>query len=258
MNAVKYENKKVRTAAIILAGGSGKRMHSDIPKQYMEVCGHPLIYFTLKAFEESIVDDIVLVVNAGDEDMVRAEYVSKYGFKKVAAITAGGKERFNSSANGLKAVEKIEAEYRSDDDTEVIVLIHDAARAMITADVIERTVRDALEYGACAAGVLSKDTVKIAGENGFVSETPSRDKVWIVQTPQSFRYGLISKAYEKMFRDGDTSHITDDAMVAEQFSDTKVKLTEGSYENIKVTTPDDLITAEKILSARKGLKAGKG
>ncbi|MCR5209360.1 MAG: 2-C-methyl-D-erythritol 4-phosphate cytidylyltransferase [Lachnospiraceae bacterium] len=249
MNTVKGK-KKIRTAAIILAGGSGKRMHSDVPKQYMEVCGRPLIYFTLKAFEESSVDDIVLVVNAGDEEMVRDEYVSEYGFKKIGAITAGGKERFNSSANGLKAVREIEAGYLSDNDTEVIVLIHDAARAMITPEVIERTVCDAAEYGACAAGVLSKDTVKIAGEDGFVSSTPSRDRVWIVQTPQSFRYELISKAYERMFEGGDTSHITDDAMVAEQFSDVKVRLTEGSYENIKVTTPDDLITAEKILSAR--------
>lgn len=235
-------------AAVILAGGSGRRMHSDVPKQYMEIGGHPLLYYSVKAFEESSVTDIVLVVNEGDEEKVYENIVSKYGFKKVSRVATGGKERFDSSWNGIRSVLDIfEQRNRSMDG---YVLIHDAARAMISRDVIERTIADAVEYGACCTAVPSKDTVKIADENGFIKDTPVRDRVWIAQTPQAFDMRMITDAYEKMYkaiRNGQEIMVTDDASVAEMFSDVKVKLTMGDYENIKVTTPDDLITAEKIL-----------
>ena len=237
--------EKTRSAAVILAGGTGKRMGGDVPKQYLELCGHPLLYYAIDCFEKSSVSEIVLVVTPGDEERVRRDFAEAYGFSKVSCVVAGGKERYNSSYNGIRAV--------SDAD---IVLIHDAARALITTDVIERTIADAREYGACVAAVPSKDTIKLSDEEGFVESTIDRSRAWIIQTPQAFRMPLIKAAYEQAEKEasekGLNGFFTDDAMVAERYSGRKVMITMGSYENIKVTTPDDLKVAEEILMSRRG------
>ncbi|MBR2950599.1 MAG: 2-C-methyl-D-erythritol 4-phosphate cytidylyltransferase [Lachnospiraceae bacterium] len=242
-------NKKYCTA-VVLAAGQGKRMGTKVAKQYLEIDGRPLLYYTLKAFEDSdLVDQIVLVV--GDDEQIaycQEAIIDTYGLKKVGIITTGGKERYDSVYRALCAVsEKLPAQA-----AEGIVFIHDGARPFVTADMIERCYMAAAGYGACAAGMPVKDTIKIADENGFAQMTPPRDRVWMIQTPQTFQFALIQQAYQKMQDAREELQqkgikITDDAMVMETFSDHKVKLVEGSYENIKITTPDDLVIAQAFL-----------
>jgi 2-C-methyl-D-erythritol 4-phosphate cytidylyltransferase len=220
--------------AIVLAGGSGKRMGLSVKKQYIEICNKPLLYYSVHAFEKSDVDEIVLVVTPGDETYVKKEIVEKYGFKKVSAIVPGGKERYNSVYEGLKVT-------RGD-----YVLIHDGARAFVTKEIIRRAMDGAKEYGACVVGMPVKDTIKVADDDGYVKDTPERSSLWMVQTPQAFSYPLVKDAYEKVLAK-DATGVTDDAMVVELATDQKVKLIEGSYDNIKVTTIDDLDVAENIL-----------
>ena len=165
----------------------------------------------------------------------RSEIVKKYGFSKVTGIIAGGKERYDSVYAGLLACG--ECEY---------VFIHDGARPFISEEILERGLTGVQETGACVIGMPSKDTVKIADEDGFVKETPDRKNVWTIQTPQIFSYRLIRDAHESI-RKKDMSAITDDAMVVEQETGVRVRLAEGSYQNIKITTPEDLVVAESFL-----------
>lgn len=228
---------KEKTGAVVLAGGRGSRMKSDVPKQYMTVAGFPLLYYAIKAFEDSSeIDEIVVVAGAHDIDYCRKQIVEKYGFKKVKHITAGGAQRYNSVYNGLCAL--AEADY---------VLIHDGARPMVTEEIIHRNIEAVRRYKACVTAVQSKDTVKISGEGQMVAQTPDRANVWLVQTPQTFTYSLIKSAYEKLFENEASYVITDDAMVVETFTENQVYLVEGTYENIKVTTPEDIVIAQHFV-----------
>lgn len=234
------ENQKI--GAVILAGGRGSRMHSDVQKQYMLLGGRPLICYALEAFENSWADELVLVTGAGEEDFVRREILEPMGLKKVKAVVAGGKERYHSVYEGLKALE--DCGY---------VLIHDGARPLVTERIIEEAIAGAVKFGACAAAVPVKDTIKEADGDGFVTGTPDRSKLWQIQTPQGFSYELIRGAYDKLMGDPCLQKgITDDAMAAERCAHAQVKLTEGSYENLKVTTPEDLTIAEALLKERRG------
>ena len=223
-----------KITAIVLAAGSGSRMHSDTKKQFMEVDGKPVVWYSLNAFENSRVDEILLVVPEGEREYAQAEFVDKYGFKKVAMVITGGAHRYDSVYHGL---EHTTGDY---------VLIHDAARPMITNDIIERCIDGAMEYKACVAGVPCKDTIKEVDEAKNVINTPDRDTLYITQTPQAFEYDLVHESYIKLFSSGD-QNVTDDAMVVEQYGKAKVKFVEGSYENIKITTPEDLLIAEALL-----------
>ena len=232
----------MNNAAVVLSGGSGKRMGADVPKQYMELYGHPLIYYALKTFEDSFVDEIVLVCGAGDEEMCRREIVDKYALKKVKKIVCGGRERYHSVMNGVKAV-SADADY---------IFIHDGARPFISGSVLEGVLEDVKKYGASIVSVPAKDTVKIADENGFVKATPYRKSVWQMQTPQVFDAALIKKAYEILEKEEEALlekgvEISDDAMIVELLTDTKVHLFKGEYTNIKITTPEDMAYAEWIL-----------
>ena len=228
-------NNIMKTTAIVLAAGSGKRMNSKVHKQYLLIDEKPVLYYALKAFEESAVDEIVLVVGAGEIEFCRGEIVDKFGIGKVKAIIEGGKERYHSVYEGLK--EAAGTDY---------VLIHDGARPFLTQEIIERTLEAVMKYQACVVGMPVKDTVKIVDEDTFAKETPNRSMVWQVQTPQAFAYNVVYDAYTKMF-EIDESGITDDAMVVERMTEYKVKLIEGSYRNIKITTPEDLLVAEAYL-----------
>ena len=221
-------------SAIVLAAGSGSRMGLDVKKQYLDLLGKPLIYYALSTFEKSKVDEIVLVVSPGDEAYVKKEIVDAYGFSKVAAIVPGGKERYNSVYEGLKMCH---GEY---------VLIHDGARAFVTEEIINRAMEDVVISKANIAAVPVKDTIKLSDDAGFVAETVERQRAWSVQTPQSFSLSLVKRAYEKALAD-DTEGITDDAMIVEKMSDCKVKFIQGSYDNIKVTTVEDIALGEIIL-----------
>ena len=223
--------------AVVLAAGQGRRMESEIQKQYMEVKGKPLIFYALDAFEKSGVDEVVLVVGSGECETCRREIVERFGFSKVAHIVGGGKERYHSVYEGLKAA--FGADY---------VLIHDGARPCVDERIIADAMAGAREYGACVVGMPVKDTIKIADENEFAKETPDRRGLWMIQTPQAFSYELIAGAYEKLFEDERNQvGITDDAMVVESMTARKVKLIRGSYENMKVTTPEDIAIAEALL-----------
>lgn len=240
------ETGQARTAAVILAAGSGTRMGSNIRKQYMQLAGKPVLFYSLKAFEESKADEIVLVVSANDVDYCRSEIVEKFGFQKVRHIVEGGKERYHSVARGLESV--------SDCD---YVLIHDGARPLVTAQIIERAILCVRQYKACVAGMPVKDTIKLADREGNIASTPERSLTWLVQTPQAFSCALIREAYESMIRREQELIeagivITDDAMVVETLTGHKVRLIEGSYENIKITTPEDIFLAEALLRRRTG------
>lgn len=227
--------EKQKYAAIVLAAGSGKRMNSQVHKQYLIIQDRPVLYYSLKEFQDSAVDEIVLVVGKGEEEFCRREIVDKYGISKVKAIVEGGKERYHSVFEGLKQTS--DADY---------VLIHDGARPFVNQDIIRRCMLEVLEYQACVVGMPVKDTIKIADEGGYAKQTPDRKNVWMIQTPQTFSYALIYEAYEEMLKTEDTA-ITDDAMVLERIKGKKSKLIEGSYRNIKITTPEDLLIANVYL-----------
>ena len=221
--------------AIVLSAGKGSRMGSSVHKQYLLLCGRPVIYYTLKAFEESPVDEIVLVTGEGEEEYCRKEIVEKYKLHKVTKIVKGGKERYHSVFQGLSACEHTD-----------YVLIHDGARPFIEQEVIRHTMDEVQKKHACIAAVPVKDTIKKVDENGKVEDTPPRKSLYTVQTPQAFSYSLIYDSYQKMIADG-REDVTDDAMVVEQETGTKILLVEGSYQNIKITTPEDLAIAEAFL-----------
>ena len=227
---------KEKTAAIVLSAGKGLRMGGSIPKQYMELAGKPVLYYCLRAFEESSVDEIIIVCGSGDEEYVREKIAAAYGIKKVTKIVCGGAERYDSVYNGLLAC---------DPDTSY-VSIHDGARPVLTCEMIEKLGTEVREKKAVIAACPSKDTVKIADENGKVVSTPDRKNVWQVQTPQVFDYKLIKSAYEKLAV-SDKSGVTDDAMVVERFTDAAVYLCDTGYGNIKITTPEDIGAAEGLL-----------
>ena len=193
--------------AIVLAGGSGKRMGSEVHKQYLLMGGKPVLYYSLKAFQESdYIDEIILVAGAGEEEYCRERILNPYGITKVSRITAGGAERYHSVWNGLQAAEH-----------EGYVFIHDGARPFVD-------------------------------EDGFVKETPDRNTLWMIQTPQVFEMSLVKEAYSRLMQKEERG-VTDDAMVVERMMDAPVKLFPGSYENIKITTPGDLEIGEGILKA---------
>lgn len=238
----------MNTVAIVLAAGQGKRMESKVAKQYLLLKDRPVLYYTLKAFEDSLIDSVILVTQEGEEDYCRKEIIEVYGLKKIAAIVSGGRERYHSVFQGLEAVSKHIPECK-------YVFIHDGARPFITNEIIVRTYEEVKRSKACVAGMPVKDTIKIADADGYAKTTPERRLVWTVQTPQAFSFPFIKEAYEQLMKNEDSLKekgitITDDAMVVETFTGERVKLVEGSYENIKITTPEDLKIAEAFLAEK--------
>ena len=218
------------TTGIILAAGKGTRMGTDTPKQFLSYRNRPLVCASLHVFQESPeIDAIVLVTSEEYVSYCRTEIVERYAFSKVKKVVAGGKERYDSVWNALGACP--DADY---------VLIHDAARPFVTEEIIGRAAEAAKRYGAAAVGMPSKDTVKIADSEGFAESTPQRSRVWTIQTPQAFSRPLLVSANELLMRRGQMYGVTDDAMIVEASGLAKVKLVEGSYENVKITTPEDL------------------
>ena len=241
---------KKRCTAVVLAAGSGSRMRSDVPKQFMELGGRPLIWYALDAVERSaIIDDCILVTGAEDISYMQSEIVEKYGFSKVDTITAGGRERYESVACAMTVLEEGDMKVPNQDG---YVFIHDGARPFLTEKILEDTYAAAYAYGACVAAMPSKDTVKLADPEGVAQRTPNRDSVWLVQTPQVFEVQMICEAYRRLMAQlpqlrQQGIQITDDAMVAETMLQRQVKLVPASYKNIKVTTPEDMKIAEVLL-----------
>lgn len=244
------DTQKKRCTAVVLAAGSGKRMHSATAKQFMMLLGKPLIWYSLQAVEQSeIIDDCILVTGENDIPYVQEKIVKKYGFQKVTDVIAGGDERYASVGNAMRYITEGGLTVPNEDG---YVFIHDGARPFLTEEILQNTYEAVQEYGACVAAVPSKDTVKIADEQGFAVSTPDRRLVWNIQTPQVFETKLITLAYAKLKRElprlnAQGVSITDDAGVVELFTDHKVKLALGAYENIKITTPEDIVAAEGYL-----------
>lgn len=228
-----------KLTAIVLSAGKGKRMGSEVSKQYMSLCDHPVISYTLRAFEESVADEIILVVGAGEKVYCKEEIVEKYKIKKVKKIVVGGKERYDSVYEGLKQA----------GDTDII-LVHDGARAFVSPDIIRSAAEQAIETDACVVAVKVKDTIKRSDENRRAVQTLEREQLWQVQTPQCFSYPKIRKAYEEVLKN-DKSGITDDAMIWERYYQTPVWIVEGDYFNIKITTPEDMIFGEAIIRSKR-------
>lgn len=237
-------NKK-KIATVVLAAGQGKRMGTETAKQYLLLDGKPVLYYALHAFEQSEVDMVILVTGKDEIEYCKKEIVDLYGFQKVKAVVQGGKERYHSVACGLRALKEMDEEVG-------MVLIHDGARPFVTPNMIHKLVEETEQKEACVIGTPVKDTIKIADEEGYCAQTPPRNKVWAVQTPQSFAFPLVSVAYEQLLENEEKLlaqgiRITDDAMVVEYMTDKKVFLVEGEYTNIKLTTPEDLVISEAFL-----------
>ena len=260
--------------AVVLAAGSGSRMNGNIAKQYLPLEGRPLIYYALRAFEQSAVARIVLVVAEGHEAYCRKEIVERFGFTRVCAVVAGGRERYFSVQAGLRALCGVD-----------YVLIHDGARPFVDQAMITRTMEAVQREQAVVVGMPVKDTIKVVDGHRRAVQTPDRRTLWQMQTPQAFSYQLIRDAYDavlaglapesgaqaacgsmsesgvqaahgsmsesdasgaqaacgSMSVDGSNAcSLTDDAQVLELAYGKKCRLIEGSYRNIKVTTPEDL------------------
>ncbi len=221
--------------AIILAAGSGSRMQSDVAKQYIKLNNREIVAYAIETFNEHPdIDSIVLVSREHELDYCANRIVKQYGFDKVRHVCAGGAERYLSVYNGLKALDGLA--------DEEIVIIHDGARPFVTAKMITDVVEAAKVYGACTTAMPVKDTIKIVDENAFGIETPERNFVYQIQTPQAFTFGNLIGAYEALFEaSSDVNYkITDDTMLVEQYKGVRSKMVPGSYENIKITTPEDL------------------
>lgn len=222
-------------SAIILAGGKGKRMRSAISKQFIDIKGKPIIYYTLKKFSENKKIDNIIVVLPEDEVKYFKENILKKYELRINKIVIGGKERQDSVYNALKSLKNSSTD---------IVLIHDGARPFISERIINEGIKFAEIYGAAAPGVMPKDTIKVKNEKNFSVDTPNRANLVSIQTPQVFKFDEVLECHEKIRYNGEK--VTDDTMVVEKYG-YSVYLYDGEYTNIKVTTPEDLILAERLI-----------
>jgi len=220
--------------AILLAGGKGRRMASSKSKQYIELEGKPILYYTIKHFmNNDLIDDIILVLSEDENDYCKDEVLKKYNLK-INKIVSGGRERQESVYNGLIAANGAD-----------VVLIHDAARPFVSKRIIGDSIKYAEKYKAAAPGVMPKDTIKLKNEKNFSVETPDRNKLVSVQTTQAFEYNMILKCHRKIKEMGIS--VTDDTMVVELFGNS-VYIFDGEYTNIKITTPEDMILAKYLVN----------
>jgi 2-C-methyl-D-erythritol 4-phosphate cytidylyltransferase len=232
----------MRVIAIIPAAGAGRRMGSAVEKQFLHLRGIPILAHTLRVFDKSPkIDGIVLVVAPQQRQALEGEVLGPHPCEKLLRVIDGGAERQDSVANGLRAIPP-ECE---------LVVVHDGVRPLVSIDLLEAVLEAAHHYGAAIAAIPAGDTVKQADSQKVVA-TLERETIWLAQTPQIFRAKLLRRAYEKAARD--QAVVTDDAALVERIGVT-VHLVHGSPENIKVTTPADLLLAEAILAGREGHRA---
>ena len=218
-----------KVGAVIVGAGQSERM-GGVDKLFVNAGGRPLLARVIDLFQEcNLVDEIVVVLGEGNLDRGR-KLADEYGWSKVSRLCPGGDRRQDSVRKGLKKLTDCQW-----------VVIHDGARPLLGTELIERGLVEARRSDAAVAAVPVKDTIKIASPDGFVRDTPRRDSLWSVQTPQVFRYDLIWRAHEEISED-----VSDDAMMVEKLGH-RVKLYMGSYDNIKITTPEDLALAELML-----------
>lgn len=226
--------RKINTA-VILAAGKGSRMKANISKQFLMLKDKPIIAYTILTFEKcEAIDEIIVVTSLEELEFFKTNILGSYSFNKVKKLIAGGAQRQQSAYNGIRA-----ANLKSD-----IILIHDGARPFVKSQTIIECIEQAKLHGAVSAGMPSKDTVKLVDEKSMVLSTPDREKVWLTQTPQVFKKSIITKVHEFALESGIIG--TDDAMLAE-IAGYKVKMVAASYENIKITTPEDIAIAKALI-----------
>ena len=219
---------------VIVAAGTGSRMNMGINKQFIKLEGKEIIAYTIEKFyNNSNIEDIVVVVKEDEFEFFKEEILDKYNFKNIK-IAYGGKERQDSVYNGLKLL----------DEKCDVVLIHDGARPFVSDKIIDKSIEEAKEHKAIVVGVPVKDTIKVIDNDKNIVDTPNRSVLWAVQTPQTFDYNILIHAYKDAFKNG--FYGTDDAMLVERIG-YKVKMLEGSYNNIKITTQEDLNIGSQIL-----------
>ena len=224
-------------SVIIVAAGSGKRMNMDINKQFIKLNKKEIIAHTIDVFyKNENVDEIIVCIKKEEEELFKDKIINKYSFKNIK-IAYGGKERQDSIYNGLKCL----------DDKCDIVLIHDGARPFVDDRIINESIKVAREKKAVVVGTPVKDTIKVVCD-GIINDTPNRVNLWAAQTPQVFEYKLITKAYEEAYENN--YYGTDDSMLVENIGQ-EVTMIMGSYDNIKITSPEDISIGEQILSLRK-------
>ena len=231
-----YESSEetARYPVIVVAAGSSSRMQG-VNKQLALLEGVPVIVRTLKAFDNCPFISRIILVTRSEDIPTMQSLAEQYGISSLTDITEGGENRHESVKNGFLRLA----------ENEDRVLIHDGARPFVDESMIERAYEEVCKSGACVIGMPVKDTIKIADEEGSIAHTPDRRLVWMIQTPQVFRYDVVRKAYDLQMSN-ENPFITDDAMVVEQMLGMKVRLVEGSYRNIKITTPEDISLAETL------------
>ena len=221
---------------VIAAAGTGSRMKSRINKQYMLLNSRPILSYSLDVFEEyEAVDEIVIVAHPREIEYCEKEIVKKFGYRKVKKVIPGGKQRQDSVWAGLLQLNQ---------DTDYVA-VHDGARPLLTSDLLNDLVKETEEWGAAIPGIYVRDTLKMVDQDGFVGNTLDRSSTVFIQTPQVFRFHEIYQAYEMALEEGFTS--TDDAALFEKYIG-RVKVVPGNYNNLKITTPEDLIIVETLLN----------
>lgn len=230
----------MNVTVLIPAAGMGTRMGGAVNKQYLSLADRPILAHTLALFDHHPKIDRIYVISPREEiDYCRAEIVDRFGFSKVWNVVPGGSERQESVRNGLRACAAADTD---------IILIHDGVRPFFPVDRLEELLDTAARVGGCVLGVPVKDTIKAVAD-GLVESTPERRRLWQAQTPQAFPFAVISDAHERAHRDGYRG--TDDASLVERLGQ-PVAMIEGSYRNIKITTPEDLVLARAFLATSEG------
>ncbi len=233
-NKNQKDKKDNYCSAIIVAAGKGARMKAEINKQFINIIDRPVLAYTLEAFEACELIDEIIIVTREEDIILCKEIVDISELVKVTKIVVGGKERQESVYKGLQEI----------DHRATIVAIHDGARPLILPEHIESSIEEVKEHDAVAVGVKVKDTIKVVDGQQNITSTLDRDMLWAVQTPQTFKVELIKNAHQKAIDENILA--TDDCMLVEQMG-IKVKLIKGSYDNIKITTPEDILFAEAII-----------
>jgi len=233
-------------SVIIAAAGMSNRMGNKTNKQFISIGGKPILAHTIEKFEDSrYIDEIILVSKEEEIEYCRKEIVKRYKFNKVTNIIRGGKERQDSVYNGILAL----------NEKTGIVLTHDGARPFVSKENIEDGIKGVIDHGACVIGVPVTDTIKVVSEDNIIVKTPIRSSLWAAQTPQCFLKDIIIKGYERAIEDGFLG--TDDSSIVERIG-YNVKMIMGSYENIKITTPEDIDLAESLFQGKDQLYNKRG
>ena len=225
----------MKNIALILASGTGERFGLNIPKQFFKLNGKTILEYSIEAFEKhDLIDEIVLVTNPNFRDLTQ-EILDKNKYKKITKLLNGGKTRVESSYIGTKDIED-----------GANVLIHDAVRPFVDKDIIDRNIESLNTYNAVGTAINSSDTIVEIDENGFIIQIPNRSFLKRIQTPQSFKSELIKKAHKMALKDTSAS-FTDDCGLVIKYNLDKIFIVEGSENNIKITTKDDLNIVKNIL-----------